>query len=264
MPESPRLQFKEEQPQEKVGIFKKGANFYASADGIHAVPVEKNLAENITIALKVQDKVDEAHTLQDRQGLLDKFATLNCRKSVYAVLETQSLRELTTRKKRDEHGERDLTAFELSGIPELLKDIKRITDSGYIPIFGADEHLEIEYYLDKEPGIYPAIVHVFDIKPEHTKEILTAMHEDPASLSERKYIKYLRLNHTFLVLGKDAEGKYVCFHKEGPNEFHRFDVTDMDAVIHGSVHPNPGDKFLTFVGPAPRQSASLEEEKEAA
>lgn len=264
MRESPKLKFKPEQPSDKVGIFKEGDKYYASLDGTHAVEVPEHIAENISIALRFQEKVDEAVDLNIRKGLLDMIAMMNCRKSIFAVTGSHSLRDLARQTKLGDKGKGSLSEFELSGIPQLLDDVERISKTGNLPILGSGENLEIEEYLSSEETDFPVIVHVFDVSPQQYSKVIATMFKDPESLAQYDSLKSMRFNHTFLVLGRDEQGKYACFHKQGPEIYQRFEITDLDFLKHVSVGNDPQQIHLTFIGPAPGQATLENQQKKAA
>lgn len=243
--------FEKAEDSGRSGIVRKGQRYFASLGVKSSVPIATEIGKNIEIALRVQEKVDEAVRSGNRSGFLKVIAMLNCRKTVFAVTESKSVQELTTSTTGRDEDERPMTSYELSAIPELLQDLKRITDLGKVPVLGTGESLEIEIYLERNPSLLPAIVHVFEIKSESEGAIISALMKSPALLSNKSFLKFMRLNHTFLAFDKDQSGQRVCFHKQGPKIDHRFELTDLDSLTQLTITPEPGHMYLSFIGPAP-------------
>jgi len=239
----------EAMPERKARIIEQNGKFSASLDGIHGVPVQTELGENIALALRVQEKVDEALMAGHRPGFLQTVRMLNCRKAISAVRGTVPLSELVTRQmlKQEIVSVEDLE--EVSGVAELKKDIGHILDSGRTPVLGSKEDMHIASYLDENLGELPAIVHVFDLVPKYEGEILSQLINHSKSFSVDEWMQRMHRNHTFLVLGKDVDGKYICFQKQGPEIHHRFELRELGSLIDLTVAPLQDRTELSFIGP---------------
>ncbi len=199
------------------------------------------LANNIQTALRVQDKVDQAMMAGIRPGFLRKVRMMNCRKAVFAVRGTTPLREMVRVRERED-GKKYVSA----GVEELREDLDRLHDAHISPTFGSTEDLHIESSLD-ELTAFPAVVHVFRIPekfvPWFTKKALTG------GLNGAEYLNSLHREHTFLVLGKRDDGNYICFHKQGPEQWHKMEVVTLHEIEVRSITPKEGETYLSFVGP---------------
>ncbi len=59
----------------------------------------------------------------------------------------------------------------------------------------------------------------------------------------------LNRDHTFIVLGKNKDGDYVCFHKRGPSTYHPFEVVTIDSLTSTALNPEAGRLYVSFIGP---------------
>ncbi len=254
-------------PERKAGVTEEDGKSAVSLDGVHTVPIGQELAENIALALRVQDKLDEALMAGHRPGFLRLVSMLNCRKAISAVRGTVPLKELLSRKKLKQEGLSPEEIEELSGVPELKKDLEDILGSGRTPVLGSGEDLHIASHLDDEPGDMPAVVHVFDVLPKYEQEIVSKL-LGSAPISVEDCMEKMHRNHTFLVLGKDETGKYICFQKQGPEIHHRFELQELDQLLEKAVVGPDEHIYLSFIGPigaAPAAAAEAPEEvREAA
>ena len=254
-------------PEGNPGIFHKDKEWLATTDGVHTVPVEGKLAENIALALRVQEKVDEALIAGHRPGFLSTVRMLNCRKTISAVRDTVPLRALLSKEKLKPENISLESLEEASGVPELMKDIEDILHSERSPILGSKDDMQIASYLDEHLSDLPAIVHVFDIPQKYLNEMVSKLLNHSGSLSTEDCMTKLNRNHTFLVLGKGSDGKYICFQKQGPEIHDKFELCELDQVLDFAINPVAGGMYLSFVGPSAnrlRESSQSQQIKKAA
>lgn len=259
-----------ERPAEKVGIFKRGGKYFASADGVHSVPVERDLAENIDIALRVQDKVDSALAKGNRAGFLQTVRMMNCRKSIFAVTGSKTVRELMDRSQFERFAQDDVDtsekikiAYDVSGGQELQEDVERLLSQGRLPVLGTGKDMHFASYLDEHPQDVPAILHVFNIPKRATNEVVAKLFSTENPLTADFLLTKLHRIHTFLVLGKSSDGKYVAFQKKGPEPHQRFNITTTDTIEASPYFDSADRIFLTCIGPIPRKLEDKIERKAA-
>lgn len=250
MREAPRTQNIERMPKKDRGMYEKDGMWYASADGTNTVPVEDDLAQNIDLALRVQNKVDEALMAGHRPGFLRTIKMLNCRKTIFAVRGTASVDKLINKDLLKSENVSREEIDEASGIPELKNDIEQMLDAGHLPVLGTKEDLQIKEHLDEHPEDLPAVVHVFDIPPRYASRIIAGLMKGTGGLSADDAVTKLHRNHTFLVLGKSEDGSYLCFHKQGPDLYHKFELRDLDSLLQTTVAPVSGRLYISYIGPS--------------
>jgi hypothetical protein len=239
--------------QNNAGIIQKDGNFFATLDGIQIIPIEKELAQNIAIALRVQDKVDEALITGNRIGFLKTIQMLNCRKTISAVRGTRPIQSLTNRKELERTRKLPVQEWwvkmqEITGAKETLEDVDRILKSGKAPVIGSNESLQVKESLDRNPADLPAVVHVFDVPPDNLDGVVSQLAQGPGSFSTEDFEGKLGFNHTFLVLGKDSDGKYACFQKRGPEIREPFEILELDAAVTAAVIPAESGTHLSVIG----------------
>ncbi len=249
MPRNPKETL---QVTNKSGINNFDGNFFASIDENPGVAIDKNLAQNISLALLAQNKVDRALQTGNNSEFLKIVAMLNCRQTTFAVRNITSLRSLVETSKKlhlpDQHPQERLDTMEkMIGVPEMMEDINRILKSGRPPIIGTLEDTEIRTFLETHPNDLPAVVHIFSIRPGNSEKIRSGLVNGQGPSSFEEYEEDIMRNHTFLVLGKDSSGRYVCFHKQGPEIKDRFEISELDSVLSESVVSS--ESYLSFIGP---------------
>ncbi|MCE9541825.1 hypothetical protein K8R03_04715 [Candidatus Kaiserbacteria bacterium] len=238
----------EKLPEKAAGISQQGDSWLASVDGQHSVPVPAALAGNIALALRVQEKVDDALVAGHRPGFLSALRMLNCRKTISAVTGAVPLRKLVS-KVKVEGNLTNAAVEEASGIRELRHDIERLLESGRLPVLGTKDHMGIEDYLDESMPAEPAIVHVFKIPPALVGSFMAKLVQTPEALTAEECMTKLSRSHTFLVLGKADDGKYLCFQKAGPKIHQPFELRTLDKVEEISIQPESDEVYLSYIGP---------------
>lgn len=238
-----------ETTNQKPSVFEKSSKWFASVDGVHSIEIPSYLGKNISLALRVQEKVEEALMGGHRPGFLRTIKMLNCRKTAFGVMHKIGLRELTQGRKRLSQ-EADREAIDVaSGLDALRDDVQRLLDENHAPILGTAENMHMEEYLAGHMGEMPLIVHVFNTPQKQFGGILPKLINSSATLNATDIIN-LNRDHTFLVLGKDETGRYVCFQKRGPTEYQPFEVTYLDQVISSAVSPSANRIYISVIGPA--------------
>jgi hypothetical protein len=226
------------------------------------LPINPELGENISIALRVQEKVDNALMTGSRPGFLRTISMLNCRKSISAVRGDIPIDELISRSLIKNKPVTPADIEEISGVAELWKDIEKGLDERRSPILGTDEDMQLEAYFEEHPQDLPATVHVFDVLPHYERQVITKLLSDPDTFTIQDCKRKMNRNHTFLVLGKDTAGKYICFHKQGPEVHHKFELRELESLIALSVDPLPDHMHLSFIEPIDNDQLSLEDVQE--
>lgn len=214
---------------------------------LQGVAVPKDLADNISLALRLQDKIDDALVAKHRPGFLEMVRVMNCRKSVDAV-RGKSVKTLVNKKPSREGLTKREVSDELSGIPALMKDVEAVLESGAMPVVGVQEDLQIASHLDEYE--LPAVVHVFSIEKERGGGIFSKLVSVTDPLTAEDCKKFLHRNHTFLVLGKRDDGEYLCFHKQGSELHHRFELRPLSSIERTAIHPTDDRYYLSFIHPA--------------
>lgn len=231
------------------GVYEANGAWYASVDGAERVRVDPGIAENVGIALDVQEKVELALIGEHRPGFLRTIKMVNCRKAAFAVLEKYPLKKLLLGRGKLRHDASPEVVEQMSGVPELLSDVGRILKAGAVPVLGSSDNMQIAEYLDGHDTI-PAIVHIFNIKEPYTNDIIGKLVSPHNSLGWKDFMARMRRDHTFLVLGKAPSGRYVCFHKRGPSEHHPFELAYLDSVITSAVDPKESRIYVSVIGSA--------------
>lgn len=236
----------------KAGIVYRDDRYFATLGDDDGVPVEGSLAQNIGIALQAQERLDG---LKKIKGNKDDFrriiSLLNCRQTISAV------RDITLLRSQVENGERlknsSLTGAEktkileqLSGVPELEADVDRILSLGKRPVFGLSEK-NLRRYLDSHPSDLPAVAHVFLVYPQEAEIIQQLQLSIGYRAGFDDYRPALGRTHSFLVLGKDSAGRYVCFEKRGPKIDDRFEIVELSSALPLSMRKIA--EYIAFVGP---------------
>lgn len=233
------------------GVYESDGVWYASVDGTERVRIDSAIAENIGIALDVQEKVDLALIGKHRPGFLRTIKMINCRKAAFAVLERYPLKKLLLGRGKLRHDASQEIVAQMSGVPELVADVGRILKDGTLPVLGTADNMQVAEYLDQHDTV-PAIVHVFNIKKPHVNDILTKLVSPAVPLGWKDFMTKMNRDHTFLVLAKAPSGRYVCFHKRGSSEHHPFEVTYLDSVIRSAVEPKESRIYISVIGEALR------------
>lgn len=257
-----------EQRSEKVrGKILKRNGIYVASVGKHTVPIEENLARNIDVAIRIQDKVDDALAKGNRPGFLRTVKMMNCRKSVFAVTGIKNARELVDRTKIKRltsanlsNRERVKISYDIAGGRELKEDIERLLELGKLPILGSGSDMHFESHLDEHRDDVPAIAHVFEVPPLLMGRVISGLMDQQKPLSAEFILSKLHRVHTFLVLGKDKDtNEYLAFQKKGPDLHQRFEVTTLKTIATDSYFNMREKLFLTCIGPMPKQEINTTE-----
>ena len=250
------LQYKVRNSEDTVGsrsgVEIVGGQCLVTLDGINTIPVPRELGENIAVALRVQEKITDALMAGHRPGFLKTVSMLNCRKSISVVRDTRNLKELVSRKILSQSNltttEKIKNLEEVSGVPELMEDVERLMKLGKIPVLGSSDDMSIASYLDEHSNDFPVVVHVFDIVKRFNSEIIKKLFGKDC-LTIKDCETKLHRDHTFLILGRDTNGTYICFQKRGPEISQPFELCSLDSVIKTSVVPETNRMYLSFIGP---------------
>jgi hypothetical protein len=165
---------------QKSGIVHSGGTYFASLGGGPGVPIGRELAENISLALRAQKTVDRAvesgRNPKDSR-FLEIVSMLNCRQTAFIARNTMTLDSLVEQKRKLKEkldsSQRKEIQEKASGREEMRKDIDRILELRRLPVYGAlDDKAGIRSYLDSHLEDLPAIVHVFDVLPAFTNSLL--------------------------------------------------------------------------------------------
>jgi len=241
---------REEETGEKImgKIVYRDDQYFATLGDDAGVPVEGMLAQNIGLALQAQERLDRDKGSNDFRHMI---SLLNCRQTISVVRNITQLRsqldnnrkvlqkDLSSDEKKD-------TMEKLSGVPELESDVDRILSLGRRPIFGFLKK-NTRRYLESHPADLPAVVHIFVVDPDKIEIIqsLQLAFGHPASFAD--YKPALGRVHSFLVLGKDQSGRYVCFEKSGPDIDDRFEIVELELTRPMFI--NQTTDYLAFIGP---------------
>lgn len=222
-------------PEKVLGVVCNPGECTASLDGVHTVPLPEWLAQNIATSLRTQEKVEDALAAGHRKGFLRTLAMFNCRKSMAVVRGTSSLRDAVQNKK------------DVHGVEALIADVMAIQNNGSVPVVGTLHALHVDEYLEEHPQELPAVAHVFSA---HNKQIGTIMQSLFSGLPiAEQLVRSLGRMHTFIVLGKDTAGEYVCFHKQGPDIAHRLELISLKSVMKSLFAEGDDERIsISFVG----------------
>ncbi len=193
-----------------------GLTYAVTQDGEQGVPVPNDVAEHISLVLRLQNKVydekdqDAAHVMQ----------TFNCRKSALiasgAIPVMQSIVDLS----------------DSSGENEMFTDVERLLANSPDAVVELKNYADFENVLDQYEGSFPCIVHIFES-------------DQSVSIDEFSgQMKKMHRLHSFLVLGEDEQG-YVCFQKMGPDIDQPFMINDLSLIT--TFYANRKDRFGYFV-----------------
>lgn len=242
------LQRQESNDYTKPGIHKEGSVWYAHLNQHEKVPLSENLANNIRIALRAQEKIEEALMGGHRPGFLRTISMMNCRKTIFATIANTPIRLMTRNKDMEAVTDKKTYSEQLSGVDELMKDVTRIIRSDHAPLLGSNDDMQIEHYLHEHTDEMPCVVHIFNIKQRFVGDIASKLISDPRSLSEEDCRTKLNRDHTFLVLGRTPQGTYICFQKSGPNVNQPFEIKSLPEIISRTIDPEPGRIYASFIG----------------
>ena len=244
-----RTQKRESLPLNSPGVFSEnGMHYVTLGDKADTVKAPKDLAENIALALRVQEKIDDSLFDERHRTLVTLFQRLNCRKVAGLVAGKISLKSAVALPGKHITSERDRVR-EFSGVPQLKTDITNIIESGRLPTMGTKNHLGIDTYLHDHSDDMPCVVHVFRVPQKHFGRLVSKLIGTQQSPSAEECISQFHRVHSFIIINKAESGRYVCFHKQGPEIHHRFEVRDLDSIADVAIHPEDGDIFLSFIGP---------------
>lgn len=193
------------------------------------------LLGTIQIALRAQEKVEDALAAGHRPGFLRTYTMLNCRKSVAVVQGVTTIKDAVQ------------NTSDINGVETLVSDTMRIQEQGAVPVMGTLGALHIDEYLDEHSQDLPAIVHVFSAHNTQVGKIVESLFSG-AIISE-KIVRSLGRIHSFIVLEKNAKGEYVCFHKQGPDIGHKLEIVTLDQVMRSLVAEGDNERIsVSFVG----------------
>lgn len=230
-------------------IAQEGKNWFVTRENGGKIPIPSELGNAIQIALRVQTKADEALEGTTRRGLLEKISLMNCRKTAWAVRHPEELRRLISSPGNIQELSREEKEA-LSGIPELRHEIEALFATGHTPIIGTGDDLHIESYLEDHPQEMPVVVHVFHAPMRRSDELVTrAFGSDEEGITVDYVLSSLNRDHTFIVLGKDQEGRYACFHKQGPAIDNKFEIIDLESTLLFAVADSESKVFMSAIGP---------------
>lgn len=172
-----------------------------SIEGPEFEHVSPRLKRLIQLALRaqvrVEHKINSLEILNEETDLVTRaMRGMNCHKTVlYArgAISRQKLMELT------DHPEEQ-------GHPEVMQLAHDNPDQ--LALFAED----ITDYAEENPEQLPYSVHVF-----LRRTTKNGVEDEP--------------HHSFLLLGKDAKGRMVCFHKAGPYSDHPFELTTLEDIV---------------------------------
>lgn len=180
-----------------------------SIDGPEFDHLSPRLRKVIELALKMQEHVDEKReTLEILDGesdLILKFVRgTNCHKTLlYALgaMSRQKLGEVTD--DPEERGKRE------------VRELARQNEENF-RIFSGD----VAEFAEENPGGYPFSVHIFIVKRDEAGK------------------EYLDPWHSLLLLGEDAQGRKLVFHKtgfdkQGYDASTRFELAELNGVLKG-------------------------------
>ncbi len=201
-----------------------------NSDGV-AIP--KAYGEMMHLAFRLEDKVN----YENRPYLKGLLSLLNCRKSAFAVAGTMSSKEVINKDTDD-----------INAVEVMMSDVERIQSIGNSPVIGTIEELGIESFLEDHEDQLPVVVHMFGVKEDREANV-TMQLVSGKSLQIEEFERMHRY-HTFLVLGKDKAGRYVCFEKSGPTIDYSFAILSLQDVIQYSHHPSKDSTLtLSVIGP---------------
>ncbi len=228
------------------GMIHERGVWYATVEG-ERVRVPSELGQNINTALRFQLKVEKALFSSRYSPFLKIASLLNCRKTIETVVGKRTFGDL--KKEMPEH--ESMTAENtdsLSGVDELMTDVDQILSEGGAPILGTSEEMSLGKYFDEHRESTPSVIHIFNIKRKFMGHFVSKLMTGQRIATEDVRTQ-LNRDHTLLVLGRTASGRYICFQKRGPNVFQPFELTYLENTLETSVHPAPGKMYVTFARP---------------
>jgi hypothetical protein len=240
-------------PQKK-SIFKDGDRWYVTLDGVHGVETPKALGESLHNAMRFQ-KVANVAIERARPGrILEILRMLNCRKGALMLSGNISFRDATSSeypsikdikvspRKALESGIRDI-----DGVLDLMRDVDRLLRRGVHPIMSRGHEEKITATLDVQKK-FPCIVHLFGLSAESAMKMRMKSMDNSLRV-EDFFQSRLALYHTFIVLGKDRSGTYICFHKQGPSVYQEFEPSDLDSILNYNLPLDGHQHHMAMIGP---------------
>lgn len=214
------------------------------------ISVATPLAEAMNIAFKVQEKITALNSAQIISPMVERFALINCRKTAWLARHPEDLKRMT--KLADIRDFKQMSLDEqraISAIPELEQEVEAQLQLGIKPLIGTSDNLHIEEHLD-ELDEFPVVVHIFNTEIEHSDEIIVAtMTGDMNTLNGAYFSNHMHQDHSFIVLGKDVDGRYACFHKRSPQVTDPFTVVDIETVLAFARIGHEDRIFVSMIGP---------------
>lgn len=225
-----------------VILDEKGQAYAVTRDGEGIVAVPNDMGRMIALALRTQDKVDSGKYPRLKQ----RFAALNCRKTVFAVTEAATLSEATDDQQED-----------IDGLEHLFSDVERIQDAGYPPFLFTEADEKVTEALHEYTGTFPCVVHLFEFdNGSLVAEAVEQNMRDQGGFLDTGTVEKMHRMHSFLVLGEDfvdeEDGsesiRYVCFQKTESGLRGMIMVSDLDMALAHELSPNRTG--VAFIGPA--------------
>jgi hypothetical protein len=202
-------------------------------DGGDSVYVPEDMADMLSLALSVQDKVFTGRY----PNLERKLALMNCRKAVFAAGDRMSVSEVA-----------DETSDDINAIKPLFADVQRMQEAGFGPhLITESYHQEMKVYLDEYDGSFPCAVHMFefDKKSQRAQDIEVSI--QMSGQIKPELLRQLHRIHSFIVLGEGNNG-YVCFQKIGPAVDMPF-MIDHFGPMTAEYPLSAGREGVVFIGP---------------
>lgn len=211
------------------------------------IPIDAALAETMSIAFKVQNKINEEGKISP---LVERLALINCRKAAWLARHPEDLKRMTKLKDI-----RDFSNFSIeqqraiSAIPELKQEVEAQLQLGIQPIIGTSDNLHVEEYLD-DIDTFPVVVHIFNTELEHADDLVAAtMMGSVKDLGGDYFCNDMHQDHSFIVLGRDSDGRYACFHKRSPKIADQFTIVDIETVLTFTRLGHDDRIFASMIGP---------------
>tara|TARA_B100000745_G_scaffold20507_1_gene14124 strand:+ start:2301 stop:3083 length:783 start_codon:yes stop_codon:yes gene_type:complete len=231
--------------RKEFSLSKRGDSWIATDPSGSYIEIEdNNLGLAMSVALKVQEKVDKSFKEGKITPLQERFASINCRKIAWLARHPEDLSKMASlvdirNYDPDNAQERE----RISGIPELKREVIAMLDLGISPLVGTSD----DFHLHETLQSAPSIVHMFNVEIEKADELIERI---LANEEVGEYInKDMHRDHTFIFLGKDTSGRHVCFHKGGSGVDDPVEIVDIDSVLAPLRIGNDNRIFLSMVGP---------------
>ncbi len=188
-----------------------------SLDGEHFIPVPTRLKKLISVALRLQKRIDKhlSEVNLDFDSTVDIVKGINCHKTVLFARGEVSFEDLKNSEVEAEH----------NGHPEILSLANKNPDNLLIT------SEDIEEYAREHSDEYPFSVHVLT---QNGKKWTPA--------------------HSVLLLGEDQTGELVCFHKAGPYMDMPFELTTLHKAIQS--YDSEASLFLMLPVPSEEEGTS--------